>query len=480
MKLLLTQIDHNPYRDITKFPINRQKVDALKESIQQTDFWDNLLCRVKGNVETDGLNTLLAGYNDDGPIFQVELAYGHHRLVAIQELGIEEIDIPVKQIDDKTMLKIMANENKGDWAGDMSVILETVRQARMFLTKSVSEFSDYAAYTDAGESFFTKEAFAQIPAQGVGFKSIQKFLGETWSAQDIRKAVSVLKDIDNGLYEQTQIIAFPSIGVLGGFSKLSGAIHAQNWPDFFKNEMVSMASDLISDPKTSTTVKILTSATEAAKNGKDPVKVIQSPGQKRKDFSVAKAIKDRVYENMDPKTLLVLADLPEIEGFKGFPELPAIIEEVKKSISRSEAAKQAAETGEPIVTEDGDEVTPGASSDNEALDALISQAEAEIGITPDNAALPSTLGEDALVDVDPDAPVTEDVLTQTLQVANTQLVSFANDGAEGLDIQNDTLVTMIEECTRNLMMVYFQINGKDVFTALAKEVIAEMTAALDD
>lgn len=475
MKLLVAQINHNPYRDTAKFPINRAKVDALKESIQQTDFWDNLLCRPADDEVIQGLSGMEQGFNDEGPLFQVELAYGHHRLVAVQELGIETIDIPVKNIDDKTMLKIMANENKGDWAGDMSVILETVRQARQFLADSVAGYDDYMAYKAAGETFFTKDAFAQIPTSGVGFKSIQKFLGETWSAQDIRKAVAVLKDIDAGLYEQEQIITFPSIGVLGGFSKLAGAIGAQNWPAFFQGEMVNSIAEMISDPKVSTTVKILTSATEAAKNGKDPVKVIQNPGQKRKDFSIVQAIKDRVYENMDPKTLLKLEDLPEVDGFKDFPELDKIIEEVKKSINRSEAAKKAAETGEAVVTEDGDEITPEMAGDADALEDMIANAEAEINVAKaEDGTLPDVPTEDITI-IAGDGPITSDTLIQTLNVANEQLCIFIRDMDENTII-SENLPMIVEDLTRNMMMLYYQFNDKAAFTDMAKSVIADMQA----
>ena len=57
---------------------------------------------------------------------KVEIAYGHHRMVALQELGIKEVDIPVKALDDATMIKIMANENMEDWETNTSVINETV------------------------------------------------------------------------------------------------------------------------------------------------------------------------------------------------------------------------------------------------------------------------------------------------------------------------------------------------------------------
>lgn len=468
MKILVAQIKHNPYRDLDKFPINRAKVDALKESIQQTDFWDNLLARPENNDPEADL-TLIAGYNEEAPIFLVELAYGHHRLVAVQELGIKEIDIPVKHIDDKTMLKIMANENKGDWAGDMSVILETVRQARKFLVDNVAQYADYKAYSQAGETFFSKEAFAQIPKQGVGFKSVQKFLGETWSDQDVRKAVSVLKDIDEGLYEQEQIISFPSVGVLGGFSKLAGAIYNQNWPAFFKAEMVNEIASMISDPKVSTTVKILTSATQAANDGKDPVRVIKNPGQKRKDFSIAKAIKDRVYENMDPNTLLKLDEIPEIEGFKGFEGLDAILEEVKKSINRSSAAKKAAETGEVAITEDGEEITPEMAADTSALEDMISAAEAEIG-TPEEAtpALGDVPSDDELVS--DDTPLT----CNTVRTMVAQLSTFVDGLPVDTELE-DELQESLHDLTDIVMTAYFITHGLDNFKILAREVIENLS-----
>jgi ParB-like chromosome segregation protein Spo0J len=65
----------------------------LVASIGQTGFWDNILARKK----------------DD----QIQIAYGHHRLAALRQCmkPNDTVDIPVKPLDDATMLKIMANEN---------------------------------------------------------------------------------------------------------------------------------------------------------------------------------------------------------------------------------------------------------------------------------------------------------------------------------------------------------------------------------
>ena len=113
MKIALTLIQANPHRDMSKYPLHQDKIDALVESIKDTDFWDNLLARPVANL-VDGIeNDELVGYLSslDECDFPVEIAYGHHRLAAAEKAGLTEIDIPVKVIDDETMLKIMANEN---------------------------------------------------------------------------------------------------------------------------------------------------------------------------------------------------------------------------------------------------------------------------------------------------------------------------------------------------------------------------------
>src|SRR5262249_46957427 len=90
-------------------PILRPKVDALKRSITATTFWDNLLARKRPSGD---------GY---------EAPYGHHRLVALTELGDKEIDIPVRPLSDTDMARILATENMEEWGHSSSIEQETVR-----------------------------------------------------------------------------------------------------------------------------------------------------------------------------------------------------------------------------------------------------------------------------------------------------------------------------------------------------------------
>ena len=115
MKVKIKDLHPNPFRDMEHYPINPEKIESLKNSINQTGFWDNILARKK----------------DD----KIEIAYGHHRLMVLQGLykPDDAVDIPIKDLDDATMIKIMANENDESWGTNPKVIDETVRVTKKFL-----------------------------------------------------------------------------------------------------------------------------------------------------------------------------------------------------------------------------------------------------------------------------------------------------------------------------------------------------------
>ena len=114
MKIQIESLKPNPFRDLDKYKIDPYKVDALTTSIKETSFWDNILARPTNNGN-------------------YQIAYGHHRLLAIQKAGLSEVDIPIRELDDATMIKIMANENMEQWGSNNAVIKESVRVAKEFL-----------------------------------------------------------------------------------------------------------------------------------------------------------------------------------------------------------------------------------------------------------------------------------------------------------------------------------------------------------
>ena len=110
MKIEVNKLKPNPFRHLERYPIDRAKIEALKRSIRDTGFWDNILVR-----------KVKDGY---------EIAYGHHRLIALKqdkESQIKEIDVPVRDLDDTHMAKIMAHENMEEWGHSAIIEQETVR-----------------------------------------------------------------------------------------------------------------------------------------------------------------------------------------------------------------------------------------------------------------------------------------------------------------------------------------------------------------
>jgi hypothetical protein len=85
------------------------KVAALKESINTTEFWDNLI----GRINADG---------------DPEIAYGHNRLAALREVfgSNHEISLNIRKLDDAKMLQIMIRENEDEYNTDFPVLMEAV------------------------------------------------------------------------------------------------------------------------------------------------------------------------------------------------------------------------------------------------------------------------------------------------------------------------------------------------------------------
>jgi len=175
MKVQVKDLKPNPFRKIEKYPINKEKVNGLKISINETTFWDNLLARKK---------------NGD-----IQIAYGHHRMIALKELGIKEVDIPVRDLDDGQMIRIMANENLDDWKATPAIYTETVLVAKEYLD---GELAKYETYDQVNKNINLKNLipdasnFGQLKKNGVG----QTTLGGNWKQWIIQDALNTLKDKD--------------------------------------------------------------------------------------------------------------------------------------------------------------------------------------------------------------------------------------------------------------------------------------------
>ena len=108
MKLKLSEILLNPYRDTVRNPLDTNKIDKLVSSIGKTGYWENTCVRLNKNS-------------------RYELAYGAHRLAAAKRAGMTEADFIVKTFTDADMIKVMNDENDEAYNFSALSVLESVR-----------------------------------------------------------------------------------------------------------------------------------------------------------------------------------------------------------------------------------------------------------------------------------------------------------------------------------------------------------------
>ncbi len=181
----IRKLQANPFRQIEKYPPNREKVDILKGSIQEVGFFGCFNARQNGSY--------------------YQIAYGHHRLFALQEIFGQDYKIllDIHKYSDSQMLKMMANENMEFWK-DEEVITQTVKSARDFLNKKLEKTDTYEALEDFFSGLTDKEHFHQLKEKGVGRNTILKFLGRGWTQYRIQKALEELYRIENGIEEEEE------------------------------------------------------------------------------------------------------------------------------------------------------------------------------------------------------------------------------------------------------------------------------------
>lgn len=109
-KVVIGKLKPNPFRRLDEYPIQREKVEALKNSIENSGFWKTIVGRPAKNGT-------------------VEVAFGHHRLEALKELfgPDKSVEIIVQDISNEDMVRMMANENMAEWGSDGWVEVETIR-----------------------------------------------------------------------------------------------------------------------------------------------------------------------------------------------------------------------------------------------------------------------------------------------------------------------------------------------------------------
>ena len=178
-RLKLSSLHPNPYRHFATYEIQKEKIATLVESINAAGFWgETVIARpaMKGG-----------GY---------ELAFGHHRWKAAQEVLGEDamVELSVRELDNDSMLKMMARENNEIYDANAAQDIELVKAAieahaagEIHMPKPDKNgllASDYVNCQSTDSIRFTREALHQL------------FALDAWR---IREALGHLKQMQAGL-----------------------------------------------------------------------------------------------------------------------------------------------------------------------------------------------------------------------------------------------------------------------------------------
>jgi hypothetical protein len=115
---------------------------------------------------------------------------------------MEAVNVSIYNFSDATMLQKMANENSLAWRQSMRVVNETVWAAKVFLDDLLDEFEtleervSHADDRPHGYSFFSgmrTEDYTKLRKDGVGIRSLVKFLGEKNWERPVKDALVALQ-----------------------------------------------------------------------------------------------------------------------------------------------------------------------------------------------------------------------------------------------------------------------------------------------
>jgi hypothetical protein len=364
----LKNIHQNPFRDMVMFPIDMiTKVPSLVESMEKTGVWPSIIARPKDNTVNGQIldqEELIAYINSGSDLSDVvwEKCFGHHRQAAVSELGYDSMPIIPQIKTDEEMLLMMALENKDGFGANINSALETVKQVHKNLVGSIADFDDFDAYVEANggvvaNCFFTTSKQFNAAQKQVGFRTVKRFLGETWNERDVRAPFAVLKAVEDGLFMQEDIVSVPSMGLLEEISSIARVImegytpqakdaekvEAPNWPMLFKNEAIEqvIARCSVSPDKANTTVTVaqLAKARQALqKEGVNPASYLRS-GKGKTAFDVYEATKKMyLIDDVELEVNMSAIDgLKEVDGMSDYDGLEALQIKLRAAAERMAA-----------------------------------------------------------------------------------------------------------------------------------------------
>lgn len=174
IEIALSELKPNPFKaDILNGKLSEDKICRLQESIRQTGFWDNVVCRKVGD--------------------EYQLGYGHKRVEAAKrELGKDHvISIPVMVLTDEQMIQMMAMENATGEVEELEAQMDVVKLAQEWLKK-------HPEACVCGSTLSRRpEGHAHEQHQVGSTTCISRFLGtKNWNHDKINHLLHMSRDLD--------------------------------------------------------------------------------------------------------------------------------------------------------------------------------------------------------------------------------------------------------------------------------------------
>lgn len=181
-KIKLGDVVANPFRDVKRYPLVTSKVEALANSMRETGVWLNLTVRQRGRKYELGPG-------------------GHHRVEAARRvLGAQGfVDVDVRELDNDTMIRMLADENLREWGHDFSIEAETVRTVLQAASEGAISLRAHDE-TRAGRPAKNILAGKNIPDA-----AIAEFLGRNWTADRVRRCTTALRELGDDVIELAEL-----------------------------------------------------------------------------------------------------------------------------------------------------------------------------------------------------------------------------------------------------------------------------------
>jgi len=193
-RFAVKDIKPNPFRHMDRYPIRSDKVEALRESLRTTGFWDNVLARI----------------GEDG---NPEIAYGHHRLKALQdEYGPDKkVNLIIRDLSDESMIKIMVRENMEEWGSSAWIEQENIRAVVGAYAEGKIELPELGGKVNKdlmrhAPSFKQGDAPVGMLEHPYTAQSVATFLGLTEEngqpSRKVRESLVALEFIEEGILNE--------------------------------------------------------------------------------------------------------------------------------------------------------------------------------------------------------------------------------------------------------------------------------------